>query len=29
MNEGTLDQHPVILPVKSIDFDVYLWYDKV
>lgn len=27
--EGTSDQYPVVLPVKSVEFDVYLWYDKV
>jgi len=27
--EGASDEHPVVLPVKSAEFDVYLWFDKV
>jgi len=29
MTEGASDQHPVVLPIKSVQFDVYLWYDKM
>lgn len=27
--EGKSDKHPVILPIESVGFDVYLWHDKV
>ena len=27
--EGTLDEHPVILPIRSVEFDTYLWHDKM
>jgi len=27
--EGASDEYPVVLPIKSAQFNVYLWYDKV